>query len=92
MTAYFPDCATSPPVLLNKDGEMARDPSPVGSIRADEVYSKQELIRRLGISQKTWDKLLDEGLPYAMVGHSKWVTGRHLIEHLARHVERKRET
>ena len=53
-----------------------------GTIRADEAYSKQVLIQRLGISQKYWDKMLDEGLPYTSVGHSRWVTGRDLIEHL----------
>ncbi len=62
-----------------------------GFIRADEAYSKQMVLRRLGISQKFWDKLLDEGLPYTPVGHSRWVTGQALIEHLNRNAEKKRE-
>jgi hypothetical protein len=60
-----------------------------GFIRADEAYSKTAILKRLGISQKFWDKMLDEGLPYTIVGHSRWVTGRALIEHLHKHAERK---
>lgn len=62
-----------------------------GLIRQDEAYSKQMVLQRLGISQKFWDKLLDEGLPYTNIGHSRWVTGQALIEHLVRNAERKRE-
>ena len=62
-----------------------------GLIHAHEAYSKQMVLRRLGISQKFWDKLLDEGLPYTIVGHSRWVTGQALIEHLNRNAERKKE-
>ena len=60
-----------------------------GVIRADEAYSKMAILKRLGISQKFWDKMLDEGLPYTVVGHSRWVTGQALIEHLHKHAERK---
>lgn len=60
-----------------------------GLIHSEEAYSKQEVLRRLGISQKFWDKLLDEGLPYSTVGHTRWVTGKNLIEHLSRNAERK---
>jgi hypothetical protein len=60
-----------------------------GVIRADEAYAKQELMLRLGISQRFWDKMLDEGLPYTMVGHGKWVTGQHIIEFLDYHSQRK---
>jgi hypothetical protein len=60
-----------------------------GVIRADEAYSKQTALRLLGISQRFWDKMLDEGLPFTMVGHSRWVTGQDLIEHLKRKAERK---
>lgn len=63
-----------------------------GSICEHEAYSKQEFLRRVGGSQKVWDKILDEGLPYTIVGHTRWVTGRNLIEHLSRNAERKRET
>lgn len=71
---------------------MSRTNESLGLIRADEVYSKQEILRRLRISQKFWDKMLDEGLPFSNVGHQRWVTGRDLIEHLQRNAERKRET
>ena len=62
-----------------------------GLIHADEAYSKKMVLNRLGISQKFWDKMLDEGLPYTIVGHSRWVTGKDLIEHLRRKAERKAE-
>jgi len=56
-----------------------------GVINSNEAYSKSMLLERLGISQKFWDKLLDEGLPFASVGHTRWVSGRQLIEHLEKH-------
>lgn len=60
-----------------------------GVIRTDEAYSKVMVLERLGISQKFWDKMLDEGLPYTVVGHSRWVTGEALIKHLNKHARRK---
>ena len=60
-----------------------------GLIRADEAYAKTEVIRRLGISQRFWDQMLDTGLPYTNIGHSRWVTGQALIEYLAKHSETK---
>lgn len=63
--------------------------SDTGFINANEAYSKQMVLQRLGISQKFWDKLLDEGLPYTIIGHSRWVTGVALIEHLTRKAKRK---
>lgn len=61
-----------------------------GLIRAGEAYSKQMAMKLLKISQKFWDKMLDEGLPFTSVGHTRWVTGEHLIQHLTRKAERKR--
>jgi len=61
----------------------------LGLICSTEAYSKRMVLERLGISQKAWDKMLDEGLPYTNVGHSRWVTGNDLIEHLSRNAERK---
>ncbi len=61
-----------------------------GVIRADEAYSKLTVLELLGVSQKFWDKLLDEGLPFANVGHTRWVSGRKLIEHLEEHSTTKR--
>jgi hypothetical protein len=61
----------------------------VGVINRDEAYSKAALISRLGISQRFWDKLLDDGLPYTIVGHSRWITGEALLSHLSEHAERK---
>ena len=60
-----------------------------GVISEDEAYSKHTAMKRLGISQKFWDKMLSEGLPFTSVGHSRWVTGKDLIEHLQRNAERK---
>jgi hypothetical protein len=60
-----------------------------GVINANEAYSKRAILQRLGISQKVWDKMLDEGLPYTVVGHTRWVTGQDLIQHLQKHAERK---
>ena len=70
---------------------MATKTASTGLVHADEAYSKQMVLTRLGISQKFWDKMLDEGLPYTTVGHSRWVTGKDLIEHLRRKAERKSE-
>ena len=56
-----------------------------GVIRADEAYSKLTVLERLGVSQKFWDKLLDDGLPFTNVGHTRWISGRQLIDHLEKH-------
>lgn len=71
---------------------MARNSTSAGRIHSDEAYSKHEVLQRLGVSQKVWDKMLDEGLPFVVVGHTRWVTGKDLIEHFSRNAERKRET
>ncbi len=55
--------------------------SAIVALSPDEVVT--------GISQKFWDKMLSEGLPYTSVGHTRWVTGQALIEHLSRNAERK---
>ena len=56
-----------------------------GFIHADEAYSKAVVLQRLGISQKYWDKMLNEGLPYTDVGHARWVSGRNLIRYFEQH-------
>ena len=61
-----------------------------GTVNSLEAYSKRTAMQLLGISQKFWDKMLDEGLPYTCVGHTRWVTGKDLIEHFSRNAERKR--
>jgi hypothetical protein len=60
-----------------------------GVINAHEAYSKHELMVRLGISQKFWDQMLDSGLPYANIGHGRWVTGQAIIEYMTKHSETK---
>ena len=57
----------------------------IGVIHGDEAYSKSTVLQRLGISQKFWDQMLDEGLPFCRVGHTRWVTGRELIAFLEKH-------
>ncbi len=56
-----------------------------GIIRRDEAYSKAMVLHLLGISQKFWDKMLDDGLPYTNIGHSRWVVGSDLIQHFQKH-------
>lgn len=68
---------------------MAKTSNSIGTVNADEAYSKRTVLDRLGVSQKVWDRLLDQGLPYCTIGHTRWVTGKALIEHLTRHAERK---
>ena len=54
----------------------------MGVIRAEEAYSKRELMNRLGISQKFWDKMLDSGLPFATFGHGRWVSGQAVLNYI----------
>ena len=61
----------------------------LGVISVHEAYSKQMVLERLGISQKFWDQMLDAGLVYTPVGHSRWVAGSDLIEFLKTHSVRK---
>ncbi len=63
----------------------------MGMVSEHEAYAKHEVIRRLGISQRFWDKMLGEGLPFANMGHSRWVTGRDLIDYMKRNAIRKNE-
>ena len=60
-----------------------------GIINRHEAYSKATLLARLGISQRFWDKLLDDGLPYTIVGHTRWVTGEALLKHFVERAEHK---
>ena len=61
-----------------------------GVICADEAYSKAELLARLNISQKCWDKMLDDGLPFSQLGKSRWVNGQDLIDYLSKNAQQKR--
>ncbi len=63
-----------------------------GVIRADEAYSKHELLNRLNISQRFWDQMLDSGLPFCNIGHARWVRGSDVIEYMRRHSERRQPT
>jgi hypothetical protein len=55
-----------------------------GVINVNEAYSKSEVMERLGISQPYWGKMLKDGLPFTPVGHSRWVTGKAIMEYLER--------
>jgi len=81
--------ATARESLAYGIAKVSKSKNSVGFIHADEAYAKGELMRRLGISQKFWDKMLDEGLPYANIGHARWITGRSVIEYIERTSERK---
>lgn len=63
-----------------------------GTISSSEAYSKAMLMQRLGISQRFWDKMLDEGLPFTSVGHSRWVAGCDVIEFFRRRSEVKNDS
>ncbi len=71
---------------------MAQKNESLGFISGHEAYSKQQAMSRLGISQKFWDKMLDEGLPYSDIGHAKWVTGKDLIDYMTRTARQKNDT
>ncbi len=60
-----------------------------GVIRLDEAYSKRCVLSRLGVSQRFWDKMLDEGLPYTCVGHTRWVTGEDIMNYLKKFAQTK---
>jgi hypothetical protein len=46
-------------------------------------------LTRLGVSQRFWDKMLDEGLPYTNVGHTRWVTGEAIMQYLKKFAQTK---
>ena len=62
-----------------------------GFINECDAYSKAMVLERLGISQKFWDKMLDDGLPFTEIGHTRWVTGKNLIEYMSRKSEIKQD-
>jgi hypothetical protein len=61
----------------------------IGVINVTEAYSKAVVVQRLGISQRFWDQMLDGGLPYTNIGHSRWVTGQALMDYITKHSETK---
>ena len=83
-----------PSFLCPRTGRKAKgatmNQKSTGFINADEAYSKTVVLQRLGISQKFWDKMLDEGLTYTIVGHTRWVLGKHLMLHFERHSQTKK--
>jgi len=67
-------------------------PNDVGVISVHEAYAKRELMQRLKISQKFWDKMISEGLPFTGIGHAKWVTGKAVLNYLDRKSQQKNGT
>jgi hypothetical protein len=53
----------------------ARPPLKVGHLQ-------YVVLERLGISQVYWDKMLDAGVPYSEIGHSRWITGDALFRYI----------
>jgi hypothetical protein len=43
----------------------------------------------MGISQKTWDAMLKDGLPFAQIGKSRWVSGQDLIDYYTKKSRQK---
>lgn len=68
---------------------MAKKSYSLGVISAHEVYTKHELFLRLGISQRFWDQMLDDGLPYSICGKSRVVCGLHLLAYFQRNAKTK---
>jgi hypothetical protein len=66
--------------------------SETGLIRRDEAYSKATAMQRLGISQRFWDAMLDKGLAFTTVGHSRWVTGESLFRYFESQSQTKQLT
>ena len=60
-----------------------------GTIRADELYPKPELLRLLGASQKTWDEMLNNGLRFSRIGKWRWVNGQDVIDYAREIAETK---
>lgn len=56
---------------------------PAGSVRADELYTIDEVKRRLAMRDTSWRTLLRTGLPLRKIGKRKFVLGRELIDHIA---------
>jgi len=65
-------------------------PSEIGVIHAGTAYSKRELMTRLQISQKFWDQMLDAGLPFTEIGHSRWVLGEAVLEYIRQNAKTKK--
>lgn len=51
-----------------------------GVIRADEMYTLEELKKRLSLSDSAWRALRDAGLPHIPMGKRKYLIGRKVIE------------
>ncbi|MBR9804008.1 topoisomerase II [bacterium] len=66
-------------------------PNTGGTICANTAYSKRELMTRLRISQRFWDKMLNNGLPFAEIGHERWVWGQKVIEYIEENSKRKND-
>lgn len=60
-----------------------------GTIHKHEAYSKATVLKRLGISQRFWDKMLDDGLPFSIIGQTRWVTGEALIRYFEQFAKTK---
>ncbi len=60
-----------------------------GSIRADEVVTLTEFVRRLGIGQKTWRTMKNAGLQSALIGKKRYILGRHAVTFFEQLAERQ---
>lgn len=56
----------------------------VGTISASELYTRDSIIRRLGIGNATFRNLRDAGLPIIRFGSRVYLSGRQVIQFLER--------
>ncbi|QDT74044.1 hypothetical protein [Lacipirellula limnantheis] len=56
---------------------------PPGVVEADAVYTKPELLARLGWEQGAWRSAAEKGLPYRVIGKRIYVLGRDVLDWLA---------
>jgi hypothetical protein len=51
-----------------------------GVISANELYTLDELKRRMGLEHRAWLSLKKKGLRFSKVGRKSFILGRHVIE------------
>lgn len=59
-----------------------------GRIEPGCAYHKNQIIRRLGISDRTYRKMIHAGLPFAQVGAFVWI----LSDDLLKFIEERRRS
>ncbi len=68
------------PADLHDDERTRLDDPKFGRIESGVAYHKTELIRRLGISDRTYRRLVRSGLPTVSLGAFVWILGDDLLD------------